>query len=192
MNREVRKAQGPKPGVESLEGRAVLSTVSAAVIAPPVSATADAPVATPVESQQAIPTALVRGASYLRIEGSARGTAQTLAHNPDVGNTVVLLGSGRVQGLGQVLITGKLHGTGNIAAGTIGGELTISDAKGNLTLKLVGPTARGFSAPKSGPYRFSVEHGTGSFAHEVADGTVALDLTAKTFHLAFHGSPNRY
>ena len=174
MNPRERRGTVARVGVESLEGRVVLSTAGTSMIASPTG------------------TAPGQGPAYLDIQGSGHGSVLSTRHNPDTGTAEVLLGSATVKGEGPVLITGTVQGTGNIARGQAGGSITISDARGDLTLKLTGPTTAGSTAPKSGTYQFTVESGTGGFARTFGNGTVALTLGAKSFRLAFHGAPNRY
>lgn len=154
-------------GVESLEGRAVLSTVHAMVL--PVS------------------TARQHGLSYLDLEGSAQGSPSTVVGNPDVGTTVDLRGAAQIQGLGSVKVSGMLHGTGFIASSHVEGPLKLTDGKGSVTLQLQSPAKGGFTAPSSGTYTFSIEQGTGAFAHHIGNGTVALILKSSSFTIDFQG-----
>jgi hypothetical protein len=169
MSHQARRAS---IGVESLEGRSVLSTVHAMVL--PVS------------------TALLHGLNYLDLQGSAHGSPSTVVGNPDVGTTVDLQGTGKIQGLGSVKVSGMLHGTGFIASSHVEGPLKLSNGKGSVTLQLVSPAKGGFTAPSSGTYAFSIQQATGAFAHHIGNGTVDLVLGAKSFTLSFHGAPNVY
>ncbi len=157
-------------GVEALEGRAVLSTVHAMVL--PVSG------------------ALIRGLSYMDLQGSAHGSPMTIVGNPEVGTTVKLQGAGRVSGLGPVKLSAMLHGTGFIASSRVEGPLTLSTARGRVILQLEGPASGGFQAPRSGTYSFSIQKGTGVFSHHIGNGTAALVLGPRSFTLTFQGKPN--
>ena len=159
-------------GVESMEGRVVLSTVHAMVL----------------------PTrgALVRGISYLDLQGSAQGPANRVVGDPDVGTAVTVHGSGLFPGQGKMQVSGYFHGTGFIATGSLNGNLKLSNSKGSLTLQLHGPSARGFTAPTSGTYQFTIQKGTGAFAHDSGNGTVDVVLGPRSFSLTFHGKPNIY
>jgi len=172
MDRHDRRPTKARLDVEALEGRAVLTTGGVSMLATPVG------------------TSLLQGLNYLYVQGNGHGTILQARANPDTGTTDVLLGSGKFQGLGPELITGKLQGTGFIARGNLGGEITLSDARGSVTLKLDGPSASVQTPPRSGLYHFSVEKGTGGHAHDVGSGTVKVTLGAKTFGLVFHGKPN--
>ena len=221
MNRQDRRVTRASFRVESLEGRVVLSAavdgvvpVSAAVDATePVSPPNDAvlyklasesgtPVATPndgrvykgtSEAGGPVATSLVRGVSYLYLQGSVHGTPTTVVGNPDVGTTVKLQGKGNLLNLGSVKVAGSLHGTGFIASSKgIEGSLKLSNGKGSVTLHLQGPPVHGFTAPASGTYTFTITGGTGAYQHTIGNGTVDLVLGAKSFTLNFHGKPNVY
>jgi hypothetical protein len=172
MNHRNRRTRRTQPGLEPLEGRAVLSAVHPGVTVHPA--------------------ALVQGAQYLFLNGQIHGTTRDVPTNPDTGATVALEGSGRLSALGQVHLSGTLHGTGFIQQGQPGGTIRLSNARGSVTLSLVGPTQGGFTAPPSGPYRFAVQGGTGAYAHAVGTGTVDVTLGARSFTLAFHGDPNHF
>ncbi len=172
MTRQDRRTKRASIGVESLEGRAVLSTVSAMVL--------------PLKG------ALTDGISYLDLQGSAHGTPSTVVGNPDVGTTVKFQGLGVVSGLGSVKISGSLHGTGFIAKSHVEGSIMLSNGKGSFTLQLQSPSAGGFTAPKSGSYVFDSTKGTGAFKKDFGNGSVALNLGPRSFTLTFQGKPNVY
>jgi hypothetical protein len=139
-----------------------------------------------------VPAALVRETQYLFLQGPVAGSVQNKPSRPDVGATDVLRGSGLVTPLGRVRVDGVLHGTGFIREGHAGGLLRLSNARGSVTLRLVGPAQAGFTAPQSGAYRFVVTGSTGAFAHALGTGSVTLTLGPKVFALAFHGDPNHF
>jgi hypothetical protein len=172
MNHRNRRTRRTQPGLETLEGRAVLSTAhpGAAVV----------------------PAAVVRGAEYLFLNGQAHGTTRNVPTNPDAGATLALEGSGRISPLGQVRLSGALHGTGFIRQGHAGGTVQLTNARGSATLSLVGPTQAGFTPPRPGTYSFTVEGGTGAYAHALGTGTVDLALHGRSFTLAFRGDPNHF
>jgi hypothetical protein len=172
MNHRNRRTRRSQPGLESLEGRAVLSTVLPGVTVHPA--------------------AVVQGTEYLFLNGKAQGTTRSVPTNPDGGATLALEGSGRITPLGQVRVSGTLHGTGFIQQGQAGGTLRLTNARGSVTLSLVGPTQRGFLPPPSGTYSFTVESGTGAYAHTLGTGTVDVALHGRSFSLAFHGDPNHF
>ena len=140
-----------------------------------------------------VATSLVQGISYLYVQGSAHGTSTTVVGNPDVGTTLKLQGKGQIPNLGPVKISGSLHGTGFIASSQgIEGDLKLSNGKGTVTLHLQGPPVKGFTAPGSGTYSFSITGGTGAYKHDFGFGTVDLALKGHSFTLEFHGKPNVY
>jgi hypothetical protein len=163
-----RKQSGP--WVEPLEGRALLSTASlqAAVV----------------------PASLVRGFSYLYVNGAAHGTVGVVPTIPDAGTGVKLHGSAKLSGIGKASLSGTLSGTGFIMQGNASGTITLTNHQGSVILRLTGPSQRGFSAAPSGPYGFYVAGGTGHYAHTVGHGTVDVSYNSHTFSLSFHGGPN--
>ena len=48
----------------------------------------------------------------------------------------------------------------------------------------------GFTAPASGTYQFTIQKGTGAFAHDIGSGTVDVVLGSRSFGLTFHVKPN--
>src|SRR5258708_5725381 len=105
-----------KPSLEELEGRLVLS-------------------ATPATGA-IVPAALVKGVTYLFINGTASGTFQHPKHQiPDVGTTDLLKGTGDLGPLGKVTLSGPLTGTGFIGQGHTTGSLKITNAKGSFTVQ---------------------------------------------------------
>jgi hypothetical protein len=59
------------------------------------------------------------------------------------------------------------------------GELTFSNAKGSVTIELVGPEQPGFS-PLPGTFRYTVKKGTGACAHLTGSGSLSLKLSPTT------------
>lgn len=170
MNRTERRVRRASIGVEAMEGRVVLSTVHAMVL--------------PTQGS------LVRGVRDLDLQGSAQGAANRVFGNPDVGTAVVVHGSGQFSGQGKMQVIGSFHGTGFLAIGNLDGTLRLSNGKGSVTLQLRGPAAPRFTAPTSGTYQFSIQKGTGAFAHDIGSGSVDVVLRARSFNLTFHGRPN--
>jgi hypothetical protein len=173
MSLESRRGKRRALGVESLEGRVVLSTaqVTGAVV----------------------PAALVKGVSYLYLQGSGQGTFKHHEFLPaDIPSTDVFKGTARLGRLGAFKVSGSLTGTGFITNGNGTGTLTLSNSRGSVTLSLTGPPLGGFHSPASGTYAFVVTGGTGAFAHSIGNGNVDVTLGSNTFALGFHGAPNRY
>jgi hypothetical protein len=173
MNQRNRRTRRMQPGLEFLEGRAVLSSVSPGAA---------------IHS-----TALVQGTTYLFLNGEARGAFRQKSVNPDIGVTFVLAGAGRVTPLGAVRLSGSLQGTGFIRPpGHAGGTIQLSNARGSVTLRLEGPPQGGFTPPPSATYQFSVESGTGAYAHTVGTGTADIAFKGRSFTVTFHGAPNHF
>ncbi|MDR3635852.1 MAG: hypothetical protein P4L84_18765 [Isosphaeraceae bacterium] len=145
-----------------------------------------------VPSAPATTTALVQGAGYLFLNGSAQGHVHHAPTNPDAGSTITFRGHGQVTPLGAVKVSGSLQGTGFIRSGTAGGTVQLSNSHGSVTLSLEGPSQGGFTPAPSGTYQFHVVSGTGAFAKDLGDGTVDVNLVGDGISLTFHGAPNRY
>jgi hypothetical protein len=172
MNHRNRRTRRVQLGLEPLEGRAVLSAMH------PGAAIHSA--------------ALVQGTQYLFLNGTIHGTTRNVPANPDTGATLALEGSGRLSALGQVHLSGTLHGTGFIQQGQAGGTIRLTNARGSVTLSLVGPTQAGASAPQPGTYAFTVESGTGAYERALGTGTVDLAFRGRSLTLTFHGAPNHF
>jgi hypothetical protein len=125
--------------------------------------------------------------SNVHVFGVIQGTYTDLGHpGIDAGTSVSFKGSGAVDYLGAVSLTGSLQGTGNITFGQANGELTLTDGRGSVTLQLVGPT-QGMFAPLPSHFAFSVVTGTGAYQGLTLTGEVDLvrHAVGKTFTLTF-------
>jgi hypothetical protein len=149
--------------VEPLEGRALLS-------------------AAPLQASVA-PASLVRGFSYLFVNGTAHGTVDAVPTIADAGTGVKLHGSANLSGIGKASLSGTLSGTGFIMQGNASGTITLTNHQGSVIFRLTGPSQRGFSAAPSGPYGFYVAGGTGRYAHTVGHGTVDVSYNSHSFSL---------
>ena len=174
MSIERRRTKRLAPSLDSLEGRVVLSTSSYVAGA-------------------AVPAALVKGGTYLYLQGSGQGTFKHHQFLPaDIPSTDALKGTAHFSRLGTVKMSGSLTGTGFITQGNATGTVTLSNARGSVTLALTGLSQGGFLAPGSGTYTFAVKSGTGSFAHAIGTGKVDIALGSNTFNMSFHSDPNRF
>jgi hypothetical protein len=119
--------------------------------------------------------------------GIVQGTVST-QHTPslDAGVTYTYHGDGQFHFLGHVTLDGTIQTVGNIAIGHAGGQLTLSNGRGSITLQLVGPPQQSF-APLPGRFHFNVIDATGAFKGFQLRGNVDLDQSAgaKHFRLTF-------
>jgi hypothetical protein len=173
MSEANRRNARKKPRLEELEGRLVLSTTTAA--------------------SAIVPAALVKGVTYLFINGTASGTFQHPKHHiPDTGTTDLLKGTGDLGVVGKVTLSGSLTGTGFISQGHSTGTLKITNAKGSFSMQLTGPQEGPFSGPASGTYTFTIKGLSGAYKKVIGTGRVDITLASGTFSMAFHGDPNRF
>jgi hypothetical protein len=108
------------------------------------------------------------------LDGELSGSYSSHTY-PDVGTSYTLSGQGQVQPLGPTGVTGRLHSLDFILRGFAGGTLTLSGPKGTVTLELIGPPQRGFTA-LPGHFGYVITGGTGAFAHATGRGTASLVL----------------
>jgi hypothetical protein len=163
-----------RPEVEGLEARTLLSAGlgRAAVTLAPVGhhahhhrhhRTHQAPGApSPGDPQQG-----------LALSGQISGAWLERPTLPDVGGAQTLTGTGTVGPLGTVTLSGELHTPGFIAQGEATGTLTLSNADGSVTLRLVGPPQSGFSPPPA-TFQYTITGGTGKYAGASGQGTVGF------------------
>jgi hypothetical protein len=153
----MRSTRQVRPAVEDLESRKVpsagASAAAAAHLAPAIVA-------------QASSTTVV-------LVGQARGIAVNLTSNPDVGKAVFLNGGGFVSHLGNVSVSGQVHGTGFIATGHATGTVTLSNALGRVKLQLTGPTQPGFS-PFPATFTYKIVEATGRYKGLTGNGHADL------------------
>jgi hypothetical protein len=98
---------------------------------------------------------------------------------PDTGTSYNLRGVGSFGAVGVATITGELHSVGFIMQGHATGTLTLTNARGSVTLELTGPTQPGF-APLPQQFTYQVVSGTGAFANLHASGTLQLQTVVST------------
>lgn len=128
----------------------------------------------------------------LALNGTLQGTYTNTLANPDVGRSYVLSGSGNVRPLSAVEAQGTLTAPGFVAHGRTSGTLTLSDARGTITLRLMGGPQRGFSnLPQH--FHFTILHISGHLPHKHGSGTAILTLgqageSSSSFALRLHSS----
>jgi hypothetical protein len=173
-NGEVRRAmkptQGWRPEVEALEDRTAPGSVRGLLVPPLADAGHHA-----ARHHAAVHKAL-------RPRGQVSGTWTTVFTNPDAGHEQRLDGTGTVTPLGAVSVSGTLTAPGFIARGRATGTLTLTVADGTVTLGLVGPPQKGFSAPPTS-FRYTITAGTGADAGASGKGRVGFqEQQSPTFH----------
>jgi hypothetical protein len=160
----IRRTRHVRPRVESLEGRALLSTVQAGAV---------------------VSTACVQGAESLSLRGSASGSFSIF-------NGYTLQGSGRLDPLGPVELLGTIRGIAigvrqGRAEGAIHLHYKIQGEQRALVLRLEGPLLRdGPKPPPSGTYQYKIAAGRG----EGSTGTVDISFQLapeRRFSMTFRG-----
>jgi hypothetical protein len=116
--------------------------------------------------------------SFNKINQQGLGT-YTHGVESDAGVQYQFTGAGKFFGLHDAEISGSLYSVGFIARGHAGGELTFTNAKGSVTIELVGPEQPGFS-PLPGTFHYTVKKGTGAYAHLTGSGSLSLKLSPTT------------
>ena len=131
------------------------------------------------------------------LSGTVSGTytipSETPPDSADEGKEYSLQhGSGTLTGVGAVTATGTLQSLGNIVSGHAGGTVTLTGAKGTITLKLTGPVQKGFD-PLPTHFTYTVTRTTGGYGqlkgqHGTADLTLgaASGTTPGSFTLVLH------
>jgi hypothetical protein len=161
-----------RPEVEALEERTVLSAgLRLAPVAP-------SPVAHSGHHNRQV----------LALDGSVSGTWQKRFTLPDTGGDQALTGGGKVAPLGQVRMRGELHTPGFIAQGQTVGTITLTNAKGSVTVQLVGPPQPGFSGPPS-MFHYTILGGTGQYAGASGSGGATFREQPAHFTLTFQSRP---
>jgi hypothetical protein len=111
----------------------------------------------------------------------------------DAPPTYKLQGTADLAAFGRVSVQGWVTGVGFISNGRATGTLTFTNAKGSVTVDLLGPVQPGFSQlPHYLHYR--IASGTGAYSKLSEEGTLRLDLHFDPLpmvnnHLVFPGGP---
>ncbi len=120
-------------------------------------------------------TAIVHQTTH-PMTGTSRGEFAQAAPAPGSSEAYRLSGTAHVAGMGEVRVKGSVHTVGNTRSGTAIGTITLSNARGSVTLRLEGPKQVGFSTlPKY--FRYTIVTGTGAYARLKDSGLLRLDLT---------------
>jgi hypothetical protein len=110
------------------------------------------------------------------LDGHGQGVYVRQPGVPDAGQGYSLCGTADLAGLGRFEVSGSVRSVGFILRGRAGGELTLSNACGSLTLRLVGPEQPGFS-PLPGTFGYGVVGATGAYHGLHASGQLHLALS---------------
>jgi hypothetical protein len=119
-----------------------------------------------------------------RFAGSAAGFFQVSQATPTSSLTYVLSGAADVAGLGHVGIGGHIASVSPTQAGIAGGVLRLTNLRGSVTLRLLGPQ-QAANSPLPAHFRYEVISATGVFFNVHTTGTADLTLNsaAHTFSL---------
>src|SRR4051794_5793798 len=109
------------------------------------------------------------------LAGDAQGTVTTDTRAPDLGTDYLFQGTAHLAGLGDTTVTGFIRALGLVRFGDAQGRLTFANARGSVTVSLVGPEQAGLSALPSA-FTFKVVAATGDFAGVAEQGTLALTV----------------
>jgi hypothetical protein len=156
--------------VEALESRAFFSVTAA------LSHMVTAPAIASVVVKLPFPIPASFG-----LTGTATGTYTRAAGIPDTGATYHFTGSGKISPLGADTVTGSLHTPGFILNGVDTGTLTLSNAKGTVTVSLSGPAANPSATPVPMlNLTYTITGGTGSYKNVKGTGPVRMILIPNT------------
>lgn len=128
------------------------------------------------------PSAAVR-TRQVRLRGTVLGGSMT-TNNPmiaDIPTQVELSAIARVRPLGVVRLSGSLTHGGYLVAPhplpRVEGTLTLSNARGSLTLRLESVARRGEPAPdEAEAFRYTIQSGTGAYRRLAGEGAASLTL----------------
>jgi hypothetical protein len=91
----------------------------------------------------------------------------------DAGLSQALQGQGKVAPLGMVTISGSIQLPGSIANGRPTGTVTLTNARGSVTLQLIGPVQAELTATPS-KFTYTVISGTGTYQGAKGSGHASL------------------
>jgi hypothetical protein len=111
------------------------------------------------------------------LQGHGRGSYTADAVQSGAGAEYRLQGSADLAGLGRVAVRGSIRAVGFIQHGHAGGELTFTNARGSVTVELVGAEQPAFS-PLPQSFHYQVVAGTGAYKGLAAQGALQLALHA--------------
>jgi hypothetical protein len=111
------------------------------------------------------------------LSGAGKGTYKLGNLATEVGIRFNLQGEADLAAMGHVTVTGSIHAPGFVAQSHAAGQLTFSNGRGSVTIKLTGKADPGATGlPQK--YDYQVIAHTGAFANLADQGTLTLVLTA--------------
>jgi hypothetical protein len=108
------------------------------------------------------------------LAGGVSGTWTTEMTIPDTGGARRLTGFGTVVPLGDVAATGTVRTPGFIARGHTTVTVTLQDAAGSVTVRLVSVATQPGFGPPAALYKYTITGATGAFAGLAGHGTATL------------------
>jgi len=164
-----------RPQLESLEYKALLSGMAAAVHA---------------GQQPAVAVSTPTAGSTLSLSGTERGFF--FAHQDASGKTYDMSAVGRVAPLGRTFATGNLHVTSGISSGPPNGTLHLATNIGTLTLQIPKSVMipAGLPTPTSNDEivdTYTITNGTGAYKGDTGSGVVEFTFDSSVSSQAAMG-----
>ena len=102
----------------------------------------------------------------------------------DALTTYNLSGTANLAGMGAVNVSGTIHTPGFVVSGQATGLITFSNARGSVTIQVVGPSASRVCGCPTLPttFAYSVVAHTGAFATLADHGTLGLAVSPALFN----------
>jgi hypothetical protein len=116
--------------------------------------------------------------------GSATGTYICTLEYGTMPSGYHFTGQGTVKGMGIVQIQIDVYGVGFHTTGTAHGTMTLSNAKGSVTVQLTGPIQPKLSALPSW-FEYKIVQGTGAYTNLRDSGTMSLIRTPDKIPVKF-------
>jgi hypothetical protein len=111
----------------------------------------------------------------IHLTGTIKGTYHVHIINPDIGKDFIFSGSGKVDPLGHVELTGHIHSPGFIVNGHSNGLLVLSNPHGTVMLAVTGPAQNGFT-PVPDVFNHKIISASGKFKGDTGTGFIVLEL----------------
>jgi hypothetical protein len=121
--------------------------------------------------------------SQVFLNGVVNGSYSSTQSTPSSGSTFVLNGTGHVNPLGSVTLTGSFSTVGSVAQREAQGTITLAGSGGSVALRLVGPVQATANPPDL--FEFQVTGGTGALGNAFGHGRMFISLSPSS---GGHGS----